>query len=48
MLGLIFAPLLPLALIARYRLRGHTLGELLAGAALGATVPLVLFGMYPV
>ena len=48
MIGLVFAPLLPLALVARYRLRGHTLGELLAGAVLGATVPLVLFGMYPV
>ena len=47
-LGLVFAPLLPLALIARYRLRGHTLLELLAAAVLGATVPLVIFGMYPV
>ena len=48
MIGLVFAPLLPLAVIVRYRLRSHTLGELLAGAVLGAMAPLVIFGMYPV
>ena len=47
-IALVFAPLLPLALIVRYRARSHTLRELLAGAVLGAMVPLAFFRMYPV
>ena len=48
MIALVFAPLLPLALIVRYRPRVHTLGELLAGVVLGAMVPLAFFRLHPV
>lgn len=47
-LGLAFAPLLPLLLVVRYRLRCHTLRELLAGAGLGAGLPVLFFTIRPV